>query len=385
MPRLKLLHLAELRWYNASAHYALTISRAMSQGGHKVILGLTSSRNLSALTKGYGNLEILGLAANFQNPLRLLNNSRKIKTLIQKNEIQVVNCHSPLTHILAAAVRKVSRQKFALIRTRGEARSPKGNLFNRYLYQRLTDHLIVPAEILKQGYTSLLGLHPRKLTCVHLGIDCPRSYIPHNSDAKRKELGIAPDEKVVGMIGRLSPIKGHIYFIQAAKILLQRYPQTKFLIAGPDAQVTQERLKRIACQLGVIDNFIFLGIVPDLEVLISALDIGVVCSTGSETICRVLLQFMAAGKPVVGTRINGIQDVIEDNQNGFLVHPGDSHQLAEAISRLFPDSELREKMGNASRKLVESRYSLPAFADKTEKLYRQVLAEFPPSISSIAK
>jgi glycosyltransferase involved in cell wall biosynthesis len=337
------------------------------------------------LTGGDGNLEILDLAASSQDFLSFLKCIHQIRELIHQKDIQVVNCHSSLSHILGAAVRIISWREFALIRTRGEAHPPRENRFNRYLFQRLTDHLVVPAEILKQGITLRRGLHPHRLSCIQLGIECWQQHKGQLSDSKRAELGIGANERAVGMIGRLSPIKGHVYFIQAAKILLHRYPQTKFVIAGPDAQVTQERLKRIACQLGVTDNFIFLGIVPDLEVLISALDIGAVCSTGSETICRVLLQFMAAGKPVVGTRINGIQDVIEDNQNGFLVHPGDSFQLAEAISRLLSDSELREKMGNASRKLVESRYSLPAFADKTEKLYRQVLAEFPPSISSIAK
>ncbi|OGC90217.1 MAG: hypothetical protein A2142_08520 [candidate division Zixibacteria bacterium RBG_16_48_11] len=243
----------------------------------------------------------------------------------------------------------------------------------------MTDHLIVPAEIVKQGYTSLLGLHSRKPTCVHLGIDCPRSYIPDNPDAKRKELGIAPDEKVVGMIGRLSPVKGHVYFIQAARIILDCHPKTKFVIAGSDAQISQERLKRIAAQLGVIDSFVFLGIVPDLEELISVLDIGVVCSTGSETICRVLLQFMAAGKPVVGTSINGIQDLIDEGQNGLLIPPADCHQLAKAISNILSDSEQEKQMGHASRKMVESRFSLPAFAENTEKVYEQVLADLPRS------
>jgi len=373
LPRLNILHLADFRWYNATAHYALTVAQALSQKGHNVFLGLASARNLPALGGPFGKLQIFNLDYNMYDPASMVRSATVMSKLIQSARIQIVNVHTAGFHVWVALAKKLKNMEVKLVRTRGEAYPPKRNPFNMYLYSGLTDQIIVPARILAERYAEELGVECEKINHIPLGIRYFSMSDQRKVQAWKEKLGMKPEEKIVGMVGRLSPVKGHVYFIQSAELVLDKDPLTKFIIAGQDAQISQARLKRIAYRLGVLDRFVFLGKVREIEQLTSIFDLGVICSVGSETICRVLQEFMAAGKPVIGTRVNGIPDFIEPQKNGYLVEPADSQQLACAITRLLNDAELRERMGNYSRTIIQNEYSLEKFAERTLEVYLKLL------------
>lgn len=375
MPKLRILQLADFRWYNASAHYALTISQALARNGHQVYLGSICDRNLprSGSTKSLPKIVKFPLVVN--DPLTWLDSAVSLHRFIQNNRIQIVNAHSASSHLLAAGLKRLGKIKFKLLRTRGEAYPPKDNYFNLHLYCKLTDQIIVPSEILIGSYVNGLGLKASRISHSPLGIDEPCKLSREVDPDLKNRLGILPDEKIVGIVGRLSPVKGHVYFIQAAKLVLETIPSVRFIVAGQDAQISQERLKRLAFRLGLIDRFVFLGNVSDVHQLISILDIGVVSSVGSETICRVLLEYMATGKPVVGTRVNGIPELIEEEKNGYLVPPADNSALASALVTILRDDKLRTRMGMYSRNLVETKYSLKQFAEHTAAIYSKLLSE----------
>lgn len=375
MPRLRILHLADFRWYNASAHYALTVSQALARNGHQVYLGLTCKRNLPSFPSTVPNLKIVEFTLQVSDPSTWLGVAVSLRSFIKKHRIQIVNAHSASSHVLAAGVKKLGEINFRLVRTRGEAYPPKANLFNKYLYCRLTDQIVVPSEILIRPYTDRLRLPASRICHLPLGVDeSAKPKREADSDWKNR-LGISPDEKVVGIVGRLSPVKGHVYFIQAAKLVSEAIPSVKFIIAGGDAQIRQERLKRLAYRHGIIDRFVFLGNVSNVQELMSIFDIGVVSSVGSETICRVLLEYLAASKPVVGTRVNGIPELIEEGRNGYIVPPGNVNELAQSLISILKEDTLRQEMADRSRKLAESKYNLHEFADQTTTIYNKLLSE----------
>ncbi|MFH0931018.1 MAG: glycosyltransferase family 4 protein, partial [Candidatus Zixiibacteriota bacterium] len=125
--------------------------------------------------------------------------------------------------------------------------------------------------------------------------------------------------------------------------------------------------------MGISDKFIFTGRVEDPRKIISLMDIGVVASIGSETVCRVALEYMALGKPVVATDINGIPEVVKDGINGLIVKPKNSTSMADAILELLKDKTKRESYGKAGRVLTENEFSLNNFARKTEEFYYSFL------------
>jgi len=262
-----------------------------------------------------------------------------------------------------------SKKNFVLIRTRGDQRKPKNNLFNRWLNRRWTDGVITTAEVLYRNYLEQFNLEEERLVNIPLGIDVDYfSSIKKDFELKRN-LGISENELVVGILGRRSPVKGHRYFIQAAFEVSKSFQQVKFLIAGEDAQVKSYRLKELVKGMGILDKFIFLGRTEDPRKIISLMDIGVIASVNSETVCRVALEYMALEKPVVGTEINGIPEVIKEGINGFVVKPKDSRGMGQTILELLKDKDKREMFGKAARILVEKDFSLESFACRTEGFY----------------
>jgi len=125
---------------------------------------------------------------------------------------------------------------------------------------------------------------------------------------------------------------------------------------------------------GTEDNFRFVGKVKDVREIISLFDVGVISSVGSETICRVALEYMSMGKPVVGTRINAVPEVVEDSANGLLVEPRNPQKLAEALIELLQDEHKRKRFGEKSRSIVLDKFTLDIFAQKTEEVYLSLLS-----------
>lgn len=366
---LRILHLVNVRWYNACAHYAVAISSALRKRGHEVILAGDKNSPPLKVAEGQG-LEIFSdLYLSYQNPGRFFYNLKRLADLIDERKIDLVNVHQGEGHFYTSILKKLLGKNIVLIRTRGDQRKPKNNIFNLRLNQRWTDGIITTAEVLYRSYLEQFNLDEKRLVNIPLGID-PYYYSTVEEDNDlRNTLGISEDELVVGILGRLSPVKGHRYFIRAALEVLKSFREVKFLIAGEDAQVKSFRLKEWVKEMGISDKFVFTGKSEDSRKIISLMDIGVIASVGSETVCRVALEYMASGKPVVGTDINGIPEVIRDGINGLIVESKDSRGMGKAIVGLLKDRDKRERFGKAGRLLAENEFSINAFASRTEEFY----------------
>jgi glycosyltransferase involved in cell wall biosynthesis len=365
--------LINVRWYNACAYYAITLSFALKRRGHKVIVvGDPQSPPMGEAQKL--GLEVYeDLYLSHTSPGIIVYNIKRITDLVKKENIDIINTHRGEGHLVTALYRYIFKKKIPLVRTRGDTRPPKNNVFNRYLNNNLTDKIIVTAETLKGSYLQNLKIKPEKVSKISVGIDEEffSPALPHLGWKNRLNMG--GGDLVVGMVGRLSPVKGHKYFIQAAEFVVKKTPQAKFIIAGQDAQIEASQLKEMVKESNMENNFRFVGKVEDIRKIISIFDVGVVASTGSETICRVLLEYMAMGKPVVGTSVNAIPEVIQHGVNGFVVPPADGEALGEAILQLLKDKEKRINFGKAGRSSVEKDFSLEQFAKKTEEVYFELL------------
>jgi glycosyltransferase involved in cell wall biosynthesis len=370
---LNILQLINVRWYNACAYYAITLAYALKRRGHRVIVA-GDPKSPPLLEAQKLGLEVYeDLCLSHTSPGMVVYNIKRIADLVKQENIDIINTHRGEGHLVTALYRYIFKKKIPLVRTRGDTRPPKNNIFNRYLSNNLTDKIIVTAETLKEGYLQDLKIESKKVSKISVGID-EKFFYPRPPDQRwKKGLNIDEDDLVVGMVGRLSPVKGHKYFIQAAEFVLKKIPQAKFIIAGQDAQIKASQLKEMVKKSNMENNFRFVGRVNDIREIVSIFDVGVVASTGSETICRVLLEYMAMAKPVVGTSVNAIPEVILHRTNGFVVPPGDGEALGEAILQLLTDREKKISFGRAGRSLVEKNFSLEQFAKKTEEVYFELL------------
>jgi len=374
--KLCILELINVRWYNACAYYAVTLSLALGKRGHRVIVGGDPESPPILVAQKSGLETYSDLFLSMTNPFSIVYNIKRLSEFIEKERVDIINAHRGESHLVAALAIRWNKNNIPLIRTRGDVRSPQNSIFNKYLNNSLTDKIVTTAEVLKNDYIQKLGIDENKVIKINSGID-ENYFHPQPADVHWKsKLGIAEDTLVMGIVGRLSPVKGHKYFIQAADYVLRNCSKRiKFIIAGQDAQIKSSQLQEMTKGLGIENHFCFIGKVDDVEKIISLLDIGVVSSVGSETICRSALEYMAMGKPVVGTTINAIPEIVSDGLNGILVPPEDGASMGRALLELLENDQKRIDFGRKSRELIEEKFTLDKLASQTEKVYFQALKE----------
>lgn len=215
------------------------------------------------------------------------------------------------------------------------------------------------------------GMAADRIHVVYNGIDLQALENLRPLPEVRRDLGLSDGEPVVGVTAHLSPKKGQRYLIEALALLRSSRPNLRCYLVGEGGQ--REELEALAEGLGVADQVRFLGYREDAVDLMQAMDVVVLPSVAKEGLGVCLVEASALGKPVVGSDIPGIDEVIADGDNGLLVPPGDATELAAAIDRLLQDRQLREVMGRRGRRRVEALFTLERMVDETERLYYDLL------------
>lgn len=295
---------------------------------------------------------------------------REVGGLLAAQRYDVVHTHASLAARVAARLARVP----ALVLTRhglGSGRPAAGwrRRLNRWVAEALTDAIIavsdaVAAQVIAEG------VDHRLVRVVPNGIDV-EEFTRASGAAVRLELGVG-SRPLVGMVARLVPEKAPQDFIQAAALLKRRFPEASFVLVGGGP--AEGQLKELARRLGLGGEFHFLGYRRDVAALTAALDVAVLTSH-QEGLGLVLLEAMAAAKPVVATAVGGIAEVVEPEVTGLLVPPGEPQQVAAAVERLLRDRPLAQQLGRAGQQQVCSRFSRTAMARQTVTLYEELLAK----------
>ena len=181
---------------------------------------------------------------------------------------------------------------------------------------------------------------------------------------------------VVGLIGRISPWKGQDVFVRAAALLGSRWPDARFQIIGSalfGEEAFDRELRQLVEQSGVGGTVEFLGFRQDVNELIPGLDVLVHASTKGEPFGQVVIEAMAAGRPVVATRGGGIPEIVVDGKTGLLVPMGDARAMADAIGSLLSDPARAEAMGRAGRERVEQCFTIAHTAQGVQAVYDRLL------------
>jgi len=211
-----------------------------------------------------------------------------------------------------------------------------------------------------------------KLATIHSGVDIERfGGPPPDKAAKKKELGLIPDCPLVGTIGWLLPIKGPHHLLRATATVLRRGYRVQLVFVGKGGM--EPLLRNEAHSLGLDDKVHFMGWRSDIADILPLFDVFVLPSL-NEGMGRVLVEAMAAGRPVVGSRTGGIPDLVRDGENGLLVSAGNEAELADAIGRLLSDPQWAMSLGRRGRADCR-RFSLESMVEKIDRLYWDLLGK----------
>jgi len=175
----------------------------------------------------------------------------------------------------------------------------------------------------------------------------------------------------VGLVARMNErVKNHPALLRAAAVLLKEFPEMEVVLAG-DGQLRPE-LEMLASDLGIAGNVRFLGERRDIPAVLASLDIGVLVSL-SESMPNAILEAMAAGLPVVSTRVGGSPEVVRQGETGFLVDSGNDAQLVEALRTLLQSESLRKQFGGQGREVARAQYGIGSIRKQYEDLYSETL------------
>ncbi len=196
--------------------------------------------------------------------------------------------------------------------------------------------------------------------------------------ALRRELGLEPDTVVVATVGRIDPQKGHDVLIEAAEKM--RTPVAFVIIGDVLFDASREefgdlrvRLERDVTARGLADRFHFVGMREDVSALLAGCDVLAHPTRRYESFGRAIAEAQALGVPAVASDLGGIAEIIDDGETGFLVTPGDSSALAEALESVCADSALRARLGAASRRNAESRFRMDRHVAAVESILRDAI------------
>ena len=238
---------------------------------------------------------------------------------------------------------------------------------------RFFPKVIAVSESLRQ-YLIAASLPPKKVVTVHNAVDLgifTSDVSSHNDKALKNRLGISSDQHIVSIIGRLASQKGHYYFLESAKRVAEVLPETRFLVVGDGP--LREELEGLSLSLGIAQAVRFLGYRQDIATLMGMSDV-IVMPSLREGLPYVLLEALALARPVVGTQMGGIPEVIKHGETGFLVPPKDSEGLAEAIIRVLRNPEEAARLGARGRELVSREFNVETMVQKVAAVYAEILS-----------
>jgi glycosyltransferase involved in cell wall biosynthesis len=324
-----------------------------------------------ALEREGRSVECLGLRTLY-GPRGWLGLARLARRL-RRAEVEIVHCYLVSANVFGTLAARLARVRAVVTSRRdvGFSRNWRLRLLEERLVNPLVDKVTANSPSVAAAVAREPGLSLEKVVLIPNGVDLDRCD-PERYDAAavRAEYGIAPEERVVGSVGHLSPVKGHVDLLQAAAALVRSGAPLRVMLVGEGP--LRSSLHEQAASLGIASRVIFTGVQENVPRLLAAMDVFALPSH-TEGMSNALLEAMAMARPVVATDVDGNADVVEDGVTGRLVAPRAPEALARVLDDLLARPALARELGGAARRQVASRYSLPLMVSRYEQLYEHLV------------
>ncbi|MDD5116126.1 MAG: lipopolysaccharide heptosyltransferase II [Candidatus Omnitrophica bacterium] len=286
--------------------------------------------------------------------------------IIRQEEIDIVHARSRVPAWIAY---------FACRRTKAVFITTCHGYYSRHLFSMVMGwgkRVVVLSNVIARHMIDDFGVPHDRIKLVPRSVDLERFKY---ADSKPKRKG----EFNVGIIGRITPLKGHLHFIKAMARVSRVVPRLKIWIVG-DAPASKEAYKEevqvLVRRLGLWHCTEFLGTQRDIPGILAHLDLVVLATTTHEAFGRVVVEAQASGVPVVATKVGGVIDIIEDGKNGLLVPAADHKGMAEAILRIYEDTQLAQSLAENAYAKIKEKYTVDLMVKNTLDVYREAMSNF---------
>jgi len=343
----------------------IDLAKELIRQGHKAVV-ISNGGGLVRDLRACGGIHY-ALPVHEKSPITVYCMIKEIAKIIKKEGIEIVHARSRVPAFSAFFAASLSKVPF-ITTCHGH--------YSTHLLSRVMGwgkFVIVASNVVARHMINNFNVPREKIRLIPRGVDLEKfSYKEAGHTSTKKEY-------IIGVIGRITPIKGHVYFIRAISKVARLMPNIKVHIIG-DAPSSKpkyrQELEMLVRRLSLSKYIHFLGERNDIPKQMAKMDLVVMPSIGEETFGRVIIEAQAQGIPVIATKVGGIIDVIKDRENGILVPPKDWNRLSEAIIELLKDNDLKSKLSKAGRASVEKNFSLSRMYNMTIKVYDEAFRSF---------
>jgi glycosyltransferase involved in cell wall biosynthesis len=310
-----------------------------------------------------------------QSPGKMIFAALRLLVCIRSVRPKIIHSVLPLVTFMGTMLGRIFKVSLIVTSRRAltshQYRYPFLKLFdciaNHMSHVVTVNSMAVMRDVLMREY-----IDPSRVVLIYNGVETSQfNSVLNERDEIRRALGIQPTQKVVICVANLIPYKGHSTLVRAARIVIDKNANTKFLIVGEDRGIKKNLERAVQC-FGLENKIRFLGLRQDIPQLLTASDLSVLPSH-EEGFSNVLLESMAAGRAIVTTNVGGNPEAVVHGETGWLVPPGQPVLMAEKIMDLLRESNKADLWGKRGKDRVVKHFSHQKMIDKHLALYQRVV------------
>lgn len=309
-----------------------------------------------------------GLINNGISAMKMLRSVLRLARYVVRNKIDIIHTSNTLRAAFTSlVVSRLSGRRYVYHAHCGLAQSS----IHRYLV-RSAARVVAVSQFAKECCLEA-GIEEDKVDVCYNGIEMEKLTPGISPEQAKRELGIKPGQKVIGLVGRLSPLKGHEDLLFAIPKVLAYDENVIFLIVGDDSifdsnENYSDHLRTLVARLELEDHVIFTGFRPDTENIYACLDV-VVAPSHEEAFGMVVLEGMAMGKPVIASTVGGVPEVLTP-ETGLLVPPKSPRELARAIIQVLANPDEAKQMAIQAKERALSKFTAGHYVERMERSLR---------------
>ena len=348
--------------------YMVNLARHLKSGGQDVTV-VSGGGNLTEKLEQEGIAHVtLDIRTKSEFGIKVWKALPELKRIVAEGGYDLIHAQTRVAQVLAALVQRSVGVPFVST-CHGFFKSRR---IGRRLFPCWGELVIAISRSVGSHLAEDFGVPEERIRMIYNGIELDKyrsSGTVTGKSVLKKTIGMEDEVFTVGTVGRLSPVKGHVYLIDAFREVTREHPQMQLLVVGegPDEKMLKEKVRKA----GIADKVFFApGNDASLEEYFSVMDVFCLAST-SEGLGFSLMEAMAAGRPCIASNVGGLAELIVNSEDGLLVPARDASALGGAIYNLFSDGNLRQRLSEKARDKAFKSFSIEDSVRKTLEVYEE--------------
>jgi L-malate glycosyltransferase len=372
------LHLYGNWKWTGPTELAVHLAETQARGGARVRIAFGRQRgdddhfSAQVARRGLERVEGFELSKHFEIGA-ILRDAGRLGRLLREDPPDVLHCHLPSDHLVAALAVKLTRRRVPVVRSTYEAGAPGSRFRERFSLRTATAALVLPCEGAREAVRAAGAFDLERTRVVEPAIDTARFDPRRDVRDGRAMLGLAPEAFVLGIVARVQARRRFDVFLEAARRLCGRDPGARVVILGGGTNLDSVA-RRPAAEMGIGDRVLFPGVLrgDDYVAALRSFDVKAYLVPGTDGTCRAVKEALACSIPVVAARAGMLPELVKDGETGLLFD-GTAEGLERSVEALRTDRGLRRRLGEAGARDASSRWSRERMRAGIEAVYEPLL------------